>query len=82
MSDYPPKIWTYNYFHILQNDIGQYMFVGNCLTEDLIQNFIPCSEIFFYSLENISNVKYILNKEAHLKSRRTTENEKLIGEQN
>lgn len=21
MSDYPPKIWTYNYFPLLQNDI-------------------------------------------------------------
>lgn len=58
------------------------MFVGNCLTVDLIQNFIPSPEIFFCSLEKISYVKYILNKEAHLKSRRITENEKLIGEQN
>lgn len=58
------------------------MFVGICLTVDLIQNFIPSSEIFFFSLKKLSYVKYIFNKEAHLKSRRTTENEKLIGEQN
>lgn len=74
--------YGYIIIFIYFNSFGTIHVVGNCLTEDLIQNFIPSTEIFFYSLEKRSNVKYILNKEAHLKSRRTTENEKLIGEQN